>query len=170
MKGTLRRIAMAPEAVSQWLLGKVLAAVAMLVLLNTITLLGGAFALNASYAHPFSTLCWSVFSGAMIYLAIAAIQFYASSDRAAATFTNLLILPLALAGGSMAPLESLPPTIARIGRMTPNGAAVDQLRHLMEGDADPQRLLTVAAALLALGAVCFALSMLALRRGFAAEH
>ncbi|MBS1829689.1 MAG: ABC transporter permease [Acidobacteria bacterium] len=170
MNGTLRRIAMAPEAVSQWLLGKVLAAVIMLVLLNSITLLGGAFALNASYARPIGTLCWSVFSGAMIYLAIAALQFYSSSDRASATFTNLLILPLALAGGSMAPLESLPASIARIGRMTPNGAAVDQMRHLIEGDADPWRLLTVAAALLALGAVGFALSMLALRRGFAAEH
>ncbi|MFN7932933.1 MAG: ABC transporter permease [Bryobacteraceae bacterium] len=170
MKGTLRRIAMAPEAVSHWLLGKVLAAMLMLLLLNAITLAGGALVLNASYAHPLATLLWSVFSGAMLYLAIAAIQFYASSDRSAATFTNLLVLPLALAGGSMAPLESLPPTIARIGRMTPNGAAVDQMRKLMEGDADPQRLLIVAAALLALGAIGFTLSMLALRRGFASEN
>ncbi len=61
-------------------------------------------------------------------------------------------------------------SIARIGRMTPNGAAVDQMRQLMEGGVDIGRLMIVGAALLALGAAGFACSMLALRRGFASEQ
>jgi len=169
-KGTLRRVAMAPHALSHWLLGKLLAAVTMLMVLTSLTMAGGYLALGADYASPVAVLVWAVFSGAMLYLGIAALQFHASSDRAAATFTNLLILPLALAGGSMAPLESLPASVARIGRLTPNGAAVDQMRKLMEGEADPQRLLMAAGGLLALGTVGFALSLRRLRRGFAAEN
>jgi ABC-type multidrug transport system permease subunit len=167
--GTLRRVAMAPQAISHWLLGKILAATILLSAITALTLIGGTLALGANYANPLALFNWALFSGAMIYLAIAAIQFHASSDRAAAVFTNLLILPLALAGGSMTPLEALPPSVARIGRITPNGAAVDQMRKLMEGTADPQTLFTVAAALLLLGAVAFLLSMRALKRGFATE-
>ena len=70
----------------------------------------------------------------------------------------------------MTPLESLPESIARIGRITPNGAAVEQLRKLMDGGVDPQRLLLVAAALLLLGMAGLGLSIRALRRGFAAEN
>lgn len=169
-KGTLRRVAMARHALSYWLLGKVLAAVTVLMVLTSLTLAGGYVGLGASYASPAAVLAWAVFSGAMLYLGIAAVQFYSSSDRAAATFTNLLVLPLALAGGSMAPLESLPASVARIGRLTPNGAAVEQMRKLMEGEANAASLLVVAGGLLALGAVSFAFSLRALRRGFAAEN
>lgn len=170
MKGTLRRVAMAPQVMSHWLLGKWLCAVVMLCTVTVAGLIGGRVAFGVSYDNPIGALVWAVFAGSMLYLAIAAIQFHASSDRAAATFTNLLILPLALAGGSMTPLESLPESIARIGRITPNGAAVEQLRKLLEGGVDPQRLLLVAAALLLLGIAGLALSMRALRRGFAAEN
>ncbi|MBL8176867.1 MAG: ABC transporter permease [Bryobacterales bacterium] len=166
-KGTLRRLAMAPRPLAGWLLGRVLAAMVVLAAIVGITLVGGHFGLGAEYANPVGLFVWCVFSGASIYLAISALQFHASSDRAAATFTNLLVLPLALAGGSMAPLDSLPASIARIGRLTPNGAAVEQMRHLMAGPVGGD-LFVVGAALLCLGGAGFALSLRALRRGFAA--
>lgn len=169
-KGTLRRVASSPSLPSQWLLGRALAAAGMLGAITATAMLAGHFALKMRYDNIAGAFLWTVFAGTMFYLAIAAIQFYSLSDRAAATFTNLLVLPLALAGGSIMPFEALPETAARIGKLTPNGAAVAQLRAFTEGGFDSARLLSAGAGLLLLGCAGFLLSLLALRRGFAARN
>jgi ABC-type Na+ efflux pump permease subunit len=165
-QGVLRRIAAAPSSPGGWLAGKILSAFAMFTIVISCALAAGSFALNLHPVHPVATLLWAVFAGGMMFLLIASLQFYATNARSAGAFTNLLIMPLAMMGGSMMPLEFFPDSVARVGRLTPNGAAVEQMRALIEGRVNPTALAVTAAALLAMGAVTFGLSVLVLRRGF----
>jgi len=165
-QGALRRIAATPSLPAGWLAGKILAAAVTFTLVIIGALLAGRLALNVRPVHPVATLLWSLFAGSMMFLLIASLQFYASSARSAGAFTYLLIAPLVLMGGSMAPLEFFPESIAWVGRLTPNGAAVEQMRALIEGRVNPAALALTATCLLAMGLATFSLSVLALRRGF----
>jgi ABC-type multidrug transport system permease subunit len=168
-QGVLRRIAASPSAPAAWLAGKIAAAMGMLAVVIAAALVAARLTLNVRPAHLTILFLWTVFAGGMMFLLVASLQFFATSSRSAGAFTNLLIMPLALMGGSMMPLDFLPDSIARVGRLTPNGAAVEQMRALIEGRVNPVALGITAAALAAMGAVALGVSVLAIRRGFGAR-
>jgi ABC-type multidrug transport system permease subunit len=74
------------------------------------------------------------------------------------------VFPLMMLGGSFLPFEMMPGWMAAIGRLTPNGQGVTQLRAILSGHADPAAL---AFATLAIGipAVAFFLLSARLLRG-----
>ena len=61
------------------------------------------------------------------------IQLLASSTRGGQFLSSMIVFPLMMIGGSFFPLEVMPPWMARIGRWTPNGLGVVQLKEILFG-------------------------------------
>ena len=61
----------------------------------------------------------------------------------------MVVFPLLMIGGSFFPLEVMPPWMARVGRWTPNGLAVAEIKEILFGHPHPA---TVAIAAVAIGA------------------
>lgn len=168
-QGVLRRILASPSSSAGWLAGKIAAAGVVFSIIVAGALLAARWALHLRPDQPFMLLAWTVYAGMMLFLFITAVQFLASNSRNASVFTTLFVMPLSIAGGSMWPLDFFPPALARIGRLTPNGAAVEQMRAIADGRFDWTTFAVTAAALTLLGLAAFAISLAALRRGFGLE-
>ncbi len=165
--GTLRRLLASPRAASSLLAGKLLAAAAVIFLVSLGGLAAALWVAGAPAGGlPAGTL-WSTLAGSVFFLLLALLQLYARSERAANLLGNMVGMPLALVGGSFFPFEAMPDWLARIGRRTPNGWALVQLRQILEGTVVPTQLAMAAAMLLAVGAAAFLLAARRLRRGFA---
>ena len=78
-----------------------------------------------------------------------------------------VMFPLMMIGGSFFPFEAMPDWMAAIGKLTPNGWALQQLKAIILHRTDPVTLLIVFAALLSMVMVLFAVCAQRLRRGFA---
>jgi ABC-type Na+ efflux pump permease subunit len=148
-QGTLRRAACAPHPVAAFLLGKCLAATAIIALIDGVALAAGwlAFGFPARLLIP--ALAWATATGVALWAAMATIQLLASSRRAGSVLTSAVLFPLLMLGGSFFPFEAMPAWMVRIGGMTPNGWALNHLRQiLLEQQVSPASWL----ALLSLGA------------------
>jgi ABC-type multidrug transport system permease subunit len=114
-----------------------------------------------------AAVLWIALSGAGLWLLMALLLIHASGYRAANILAFMVVFPLAMLGGSFFPFEAMPDWLAGIGRLTPNGWAVLELRRLLAGPLDPGRLALACAGLAAAGGVMFPLILRRLRRGFA---
>ena len=81
--------------------------------------------------------------------------------------TSFITFPLLMIGGSFFPFEIMPDWLASVGRWTPNGWALEQLKAILAGGVDMGGLSAAFIGLAVLGAVAFVLSSRSLRRGFA---
>ena len=79
---------------------------------------------------------------------------------------NLIMFPLAMMGGSFFPFEAMPAWMAAIGRRTPNGWAVEQLKAILNGAIEPARLVAAFAGLLLVAALAFWIAVRRVRRAF----
>ncbi len=165
--GTLRRLLATPQPVSWLLGGKLAAAAAVMFAVSLAGLAGVLWAAGTPARGLLAGAIWSSFAGSVLFLVFAWLQLYAGSERAASLLANMVGFPLALVGGSLFPFEAMPDWLARIGERTPNGWALVQLKHILEGTAVPARLGLAAAVLLAVAAAAFLLAARRLRRGFA---
>ncbi len=163
--GTLRRFASSPGRLEQLLGGKLCATGVVLLLLASAAL-AGARLLLGSRGNAGVAIVWVVFSGLALYLLFLAIQLYASSQRAAEILMNLIMFPLAMVGGSFFPFETMPAWMAAIGRRTPNGWAVAQLKAILDGAIDPAPLAAAFAGLSLVGALAFWIAVRRVRRAF----
>jgi ABC-type multidrug transport system permease subunit len=80
----------------------------------------------------------------------------------------MVLFPLMMLGGSFFPFEVMPAWMARIGRLTPNGQGVTQLRALLAGQADATALAIAFGVMLLTAVAAFAASARLLRGRFAA--
>jgi ABC-type Na+ efflux pump permease subunit len=166
-RGTLRRVLVAPSRVGSFLAGKLLAVAVVLFLIGLAGVLCGLFIPEMTVHNPALAVLWIVFSGAVLYLLLLLLQLYASSERAAHLLVSLLVLPLAMLGGSFFPFEFMPRGMAAVGRWTPNGWAMLQLQGMLAGSIEPARLALAFAVLALASGVAFWLSLRRLHRGFA---
>jgi ABC-2 type transport system permease protein len=113
---------------------------------------------------PVAVLLWMTLSGPVLLLLLTSLQLCAASQQTAHIVAFLVVFPLGMLGGGFFPFEFMPEWMARIGRLTPNGYALVQLKALMEGPVAPARLAAGFAALAAAGAVLFPLALWRLRR------
>lgn len=166
LHGTLRRAAAMPGTLASFLAGK---------MLSVMLVLGGIGAAGLFFAHwllkvevrSFAfALLWIVFSGAALYLLAVLLQVTAPTQRAANVVLNLVMLPLAILGGSFFPFEVMPARLASIGRLTPNGFAVVQLKGILAGSIEATRLMAGFAGAGAVAVLVFWLAVRRLRRGF----
>ncbi|RZV38058.1 MAG: ABC transporter permease [Chromatiales bacterium] len=166
-KGTLRRLVSAPGALSGFVAGKAIAALLVMALLVSITLVVGFTYHGVAWSKFLPSLLWVSLGGVGLFAWFAALQMLFPNNRAANLITTILLFPLMMAGGSFFPLAALPDWIADLGRLAPNGFIVDRLSgELTSASAwsiDAQSWL-VSLAITAGG---LAVSVLRLRSGFA---
>lgn len=164
--GTLLRLMATPRGAASLLAGKLLAAAAVL---GVVALVGLSVTLGLSggaWSRLWLGALWAVLAGSVFYLLLALLPLYAGSERAANMLSNLVGFPLLMLGGSFFPFEAMPESLARIGKWTPNGWALVQLREILEGAADWSQLVRGALALSAVGALAFWVAARRLGGGF----
>jgi ABC-type multidrug transport system permease subunit len=78
-----------------------------------------------------------------------------------------VVFPLIMIGGSFFPFEAMPPWMANIGRWTPNGLAVIQLKQLLFGPIDPTAIVIAAIGIGVPAVLAFLLATRRLTGAFA---
>ncbi len=166
--GTLARAAVLPHPAAAFLGGKVLAAGLFMAALSA----AGAGLVVAAADVPIgrvpAAVAWCTYSGVVVVCLFFVLQFAASTARGANLMTTMVVFPLMMVGGSFFPFETMPAWMAAVGRLTPNGQGVVQLRAVLAGEVGAGGLVLagLAMGLPALGA--FLLSARLLRGRFAA--
>jgi ABC-2 type transport system permease protein len=165
--GVLRRWLATPRSVESLLAGKLLAAMTVSFAVSLIALGCGLWIAGLPLGPLIPATLWCTFSAALFFLLLSLLQLYAANERTAHVLVNLALFPMILLGGSLFPFEVMPGSLARIGRLTPNGWALARLRELLDGAADPVRLAHTAAWLALVAAAAFLLAARRVRRHFA---
>jgi ABC-2 type transport system permease protein len=147
--GSLRRIATTPASMGAFLGGKVLAAALVFAVIGAFGLLVAQSMMDLRVANFPLAILWIAASGCGLYLIIMPLQSLASSERVAALLTNFVTLPLVMLGGGFVPFEWMPRSLANIGRWTPNGWSVMQLRGILAGSLKPLTFAGIAVFLAA---------------------
>lgn len=161
VSGALRRTLSTPFGVTPSLVGKFVAAGALMLLVSIVALGVAAAAFDVALWRALLAACWVACAGVVFLGLLTLLKLWASSQRAAGVLGNLVLFPLLMLGGCFMPFAWMPDWLARIGRFTPNGWAVTQLDAVLFGEFDASTLgLSFAGAI----AVASALAMLGARR------
>ena len=126
-KGTLRRLVSTPGLQRQFVVGKALAASAVISTIAGITLFLGFLWHGISWFKFPSSMLWLSIAAVGLFAWFAALQMLFPSQKAASLITLIVLFPLMMMGGSFFPFEALPDWLADIGRLSPNGFVVDRL-------------------------------------------
>jgi ABC-type multidrug transport system permease subunit len=164
--GTLRRALALPYHPALFLGGKLLAAAAFLAVASAAGLVVAVVASGVPPARVPAALLWCTASGVVFVCLFLVLQFAASTARGADIVTSMVLFPLMMVGGSFFPFETMPAWMAAVGRLTPNGQGVTQLRALLAGQADGTALLVAALAMGLPAGAAFLLSARLLGRRF----
>jgi ABC-type multidrug transport system permease subunit len=116
-----------------------------------------------------AAVLWCSATGVVFLLLLTLVQLYAGSQRTAGFLVNLAMLPLLMVGGSFFPFETMPEWMAAIGRWTPNGWALIQLKAILAGTMTPAAFAARLLVLAALGALVYTLALRRLVGVFARE-
>lgn len=160
--GTLRRNLCTPQSLSAVLLGKLVAGALVLALVAMAGLSLAKYALGMELAGLPLAVLWATGAGVMMLLFFLGLQILASTERAANLLANAVIFPMVMVGGAFFPFEAMPDWLVAIGRWTPNGAALLQLKEILGGTAEPATLALTAGVLAAFTAALFVLTVLRL--------
>lgn len=166
-RGTLRRILTAPRNLGGALAGKLLAGAILMAGLSFLALFAAGWVYGFELSRIPLAVLWSTFSGVAFLCLFTLLQLYATSQRTAGMLASFLIFPLLMVGGSFFPFELMPDWLARIGRWTPNGWAMSQLKAILDSSVDATQTLVAVAGLLSLTAFSFIVATRRLRRKFA---
>ncbi|MEM7305591.1 MAG: ABC transporter permease [Planctomycetota bacterium] len=165
--GTLRRVLTTPNRAGEFLAGKLLTSVVLIAAVSAFGLLLARVAFSLDIHGMPLAIAWCGFSGALLTLMMILVQLFASSQRAGNLLANLVMMPLLMLGGSFFPFEVMPDGMAAIGRLTPNGWALEQLKSIVTGAAEPARLALAFGGLTAVGALLFVFSTRRMSGAFA---
>ena len=165
--GTLRHVAMTPCSVAGFLAGKMLALWIVFAAVGAVALLCGKYLIGAQSREPVLAVLWIAACGGSAYLFLLILNTFFTSPRGATTVSNLLILTLAMLGGSFFPFDLMPDSLARIGRWMPNGWALLRFRDIVSGQTDPVAIAIGFGAVLGLTALLFSAAAWRLRWKFA---
>ncbi len=148
--GALRRITTTPVTLGAFLAGKLLAAAIILAVVGAFGLTVAQLLIGLPVSNFPLAVAWIAVSGSGLYLFMMLLQSLASTERVAGMLSNFVLLPFTMLGGSFFPMEVMPQGFARIGRLTPNGWSLVQLKDILSGTWSPAAfagvLIFVAAA------------------------
>lgn len=161
--GVLRRVAVGPLGAAPVLAGKLLAGGALMFGVALAGLSLGALLLDVAWTRVAPGAAWAAFAGTILLALMSALKLFAGSQRAAGLIGNLLLFPLIMVGGSMIPFEAMPEWLGRVGRRTPNGAAMEVLKQLLYGEPALAELLVPTLPLAGGGVALIVLSAWRLR-------
>jgi ABC-type Na+ efflux pump permease subunit len=166
---TLRRVTVSPQRLITFLAGKLLAGVGVMFLVVFIALSVGYTFFGIRAASFPLALVWALVSGAFLIQLMTIIQVLAPTERAGSVLTMILIFPLMMVGGSFFPFEAMPAGMAAIGKMTPNGWALEQFKRIVFGNVDAGALALSFAGLVVISSVLFFVSARRIKQVFAAS-
>lgn len=166
--GTLRRAVVAPPGIGSFLGGKLAAGALFMAAISLAGLVIVVPLAHVDWLRIPPALLWCTFTGTALICLFMALQFLASTARGANIVTTMVLFPLMMIGGSFFPFELMPRWMAAIGRLTPNGQGVAQLRAILTGRVDPAAVAIAACAIGLPAALLFLLSARLVRGRFAA--
>ena len=112
-----------------------------------VALVLGVTMFGVSIGRAPAALVWAAYAGGALFSYLVLIQVFASTTRGGQFLSSMIVFPLMMIGGSFFPLEVMPPWMARIGRWTPNGIGVAQIKEILFGHPDAARLAIAAIAI-----------------------
>ena len=160
-RGTLRRTLTTPQHARAFLAGKLLAGVGIMGLACLLALVLGVALFGVPLARAPIALLWTMFTGAALFCYLTVLQVVSTNARGAQLLSSLVVFPLIMIGGSFFPFEAMPPWMANIGRWTPNGLGVMEVKQILFGPLDLRGL---AIAALGIGVPAIAAFYLGVRR------
>lgn len=153
--GAFRRMVATPQRGAVVYAGKFAASLVVVGAVAVLTTLLGATSPQIAAA----AWLWSIAGGAVLLALFFLIQLYAGSKTTGRLLTVMVMFPALMVGGSFFPFEMMPDAMAAVGRLTPNGMALDGLREILSGEVHGSGLavrlsvlLTVASAAVLFGA------------------
>ena len=168
-QGTLQRALCSPCGAHTFLLSKVISSATIMAVVAGAGLVLGALTFHLPLRALPGALLWSTYGGGCLLLLFLVVQMFASSSRAANVLSTAVLFPLMMIGGTFFPFEAMPKWMADIGRSTPNGMAVTQLKKILSGELDAGRFAMDAAFLAFIGALLFTFATRFLRSRFATK-
>jgi len=166
-QGVLKRLLGTPARVEAFLLGRVLSLAVVLLVAVTAGLMIGRAVTAIPVGIALAGAGFTALAGVALYLLFQLLVMRAGTERGANIVVNLVMFPLAMAGGSFFPFEVMPAWLAAIGKWTPNGWSLRQLSAMLAGKSSPVDIGLACAGVIAVASVEFALVARRLRRGFA---
>jgi len=161
LQGTLRRTVSTPGDLSVFLLAKVTASTILVLIIAAAALLIARWGLFIPLANLPLAIVWVGLAGVFMLLLFTTLQMLASSQRGGSMLASAFLFPLVMIGGAFFPFEAMPDWMASVGRLTPNGWALDKFKDIVGGTLEPMVLLTTAFGLLL---VSFVMYLICLRR------
>jgi len=112
-------------------------------------------------------LVWATFAGGALFCYFVCIQLFATSMRGGQFLSTMVVFPLMMIGGSFFPFEAMPAWMANIGRWTPNGLAVTNVKQILFGRLDLAALIVGATVIGGAAVLAFLVGVRRLRGTFA---
>lgn len=153
--GTLRRVATAPVSLHSFVAAKAAAGAFVMLAVVAVALGVGVALYDFPLRRAPAAAAWCVFSGLTFLFLFLALQSLATSARGGGILTTAVLFPLLMLGGSFFPFEAMPAWMQSVGRWTPNGMAVIELKRLLFGGVEPLALGGTMLAMAATAAACF---------------
>lgn len=166
-QGTLHRLLCSPTGAGTFLLSKILAGGLLMAGVIAIALVLGHLVFGVRLAALPAALGWCTFAGMCILVLFFVVQMLATTSRGANVLSSTLLFPMMMIGGAFFPLDSMPKSLASIGRLTPNGTAVEQLEDILGGSVTAAGFAQATVILAATGGVLFWVATRMLRGRFA---
>lgn len=135
--GTLRRVRTTSISLAQFMAGKAISLALVVAVYTAIGLVAARFALSVPIRNFPLALLWVVGAGVGLYLMASLLQAVSSEQRAGVVFNGFVLFLFSLVGGSFFPFELMPPWLANLGRLIPNGWAIARFKELLAGPVDP---------------------------------
>ena len=167
--GTYRRSLVSAEGLRGWVLAKTIAGTVVFLLVFEALFIVGKYLLRIDLGSIHLASGYLALSGFAFLAGFEWITVLAGTERSASLFTSLFVMPLVLLGGSLIPLESMPPFLRAIGEHTPNGMVLGVAKGILFGSASASSVVTSLAICLGLGALFVALTAGQARRRFLGE-
>ncbi|MGF1507890.1 MAG: ABC transporter permease [Myxococcota bacterium] len=131
--GTLERLLVSPQTTAAYVVAKFGMAAAMVGAIAVPMLVLGFIYHGIALTRLPLALLMMILAGLVLFGLLSLIQLFAPTRKAASLISGVLVLPLMMVGGSFFPFESMPRWLATIGRVSPNGAMLEQLKRYLLG-------------------------------------
>jgi ABC-2 type transport system permease protein len=91
------------------------------------------FLFDVPIQAPAVALAWAAGCAVTFYLGLLVVELLLANERTALVVANMIVIPLAMLGGSFFPVEIMPETFARVARAVPNGWMLLQFKSIVTG-------------------------------------
>jgi hypothetical protein len=165
-QGALLRVLTGPHGAGAFLLGKLLSGMVLIAASALVGMGIAAWGFGLQLENIWLAVIWASLAGGLFTVLLTTVQLFAASQRAGSMLTNLLLMPLLMIGGSFFPFEAMPEWMADIGRKTPNGWALEQLKAILANRYDVADLALASAGIVLVMLLLTGLSTRRMRTGF----